>query len=184
MSTKMISAELGTQIQATVLGYFAGERQEMLLILSGSLLLSALALWLWMSTRTGFAAAFAITVITTAVLFSGTALSLFVRDQGLSTKVVQTMGTERQAEILATEHGRIAVVVSKYPIYRYASGVIAFIALLGLMLSSRGWVHGMAAGLLLLVVAQVLIDHYSEQRATTYFKQLSIYAAGLASPAR
>ena len=43
MSTTMIPAELSAQIQATVLDYFAGERQEMLLILSGSLLLSALA---------------------------------------------------------------------------------------------------------------------------------------------
>lgn len=184
MSTKMIPAELSAQIQATVLDYFAGERQEMLLILTGLLLLSALALWLWMATRTSFAAAFAITVIATAVLFSGTALSLFVRDQGLSARVVQTMGTERGTASLAAERERIAVVVSKYPIYRYASGVIAFIALLGLALSARGWVHGLVAGLLLLVVAQVLIDHYSEQRASAYFKRLSIYAAGLASSAR
>lgn len=178
----MIPAEMSAQIQATVLDYFAGERQEMSLILGGSLLLSALALWLWTATCTGFAAVLAITVIVTAILFSATALSLFVRDRGLSASLLQTAGLH-QADRLVAERGRIVVVVSKYPYYRYTSGVIAFIALLGLTLSSRGWVHGLAAGLLLLVVAQVLIDHYSEQRAATYLKRLDSYAAELASSA-
>ena len=36
----------------------------------------------------------------------------------------------------------------------------------------RGWVHGVVTGLLLLVVAQVVIDHFSEQRATQYLAAL------------
>lgn len=72
----MIPVELNSQIQATELHYFAGERQEMLLIVSGSLLFSALSLWLWWATRTDFAATFALTVIATVLLFSATALSL------------------------------------------------------------------------------------------------------------
>lgn len=174
MSSKMIPNEISTQIQSTVLQYFAGERQEMLLILCGSLLVTMSALWLWIATHTGFSAAFAITVIASAVLFSGTAVSLLVRDNGVSNTVVQALGTERQAASLADERERIEVVLSKYRYYRHASGVIALMALLGLILSSRGWVHGLAAGLLLLVVAQVLIDHYSERRADAYFQQLGM----------
>jgi hypothetical protein len=104
-------------VQSAVIDYFSGERQEMLLILGGSLLVAALALWLWVATRTGFAAAFAITVLAAA---------------------------------------------------------IALLALLGLVLSGRGWIHGVAAGLLMLVVAQVLIDHYSEHRAADYLRKLEV----------
>ncbi len=183
MSATMISNEIAAQLQSAVLEYFAGERQEMLLILSGSLLVTVLALWLWIATRTGFAAAFAITVIATAVLFSSTAVSLLVRDKEMSNTIVQALGTERQAASLTSERERIAVVLSKYRYYRYISSVIALIALLSLALSSRGWVHGVAAGLLLLVVAQVLIDHYSERRAERYFQQLGMNAESLASSA-
>ncbi|BDC86833.1 hypothetical protein JZM63_05445 [Aeromonas caviae] len=179
----MIPVELNEQVQTTVLHYFAGERQEMLLIVGGSLLFSALSLWLWWATRTNFAATFALTVIATAILFSATALSLSVRDRGLSASLVYALDTPQQGTMLAVERERIAVVVSKYPYYRHASGVITLIALLGLALSSRDWVHGLAAGLLLLVVAQVLIDHYSERRATHHLNRLDAYAAELASSA-
>lgn len=173
MSTKMIPTEMSTQIQATVLEYFAGERQEMLLILGGSLLVTILALWLWITTRTGFAAAFAITVIASSVLFSATAVSLLVRDKSLSNALVKAAGQEIQATTLAAERERINVVLSKYPYYRYAAAGIALVALLGLMLSSHGWIHGVAAGLFILVLAQVLIDHYSERRAASYLKGLT-----------
>lgn len=173
MSTKMISTEINAQIQAAVLDYFAGERREMLLILGGSLLVTALTLWLWMVTRTGFAAAFAITVVAAAILFSGTAVSLLVRDKALSNTVMKATGPEIQAATLAAERVRIAVVLSKYPYYRYAAAGIALVALLGLMLSSHGWIHGVAAGLFILVVAQVLIDHYSERRGASYLESLT-----------
>lgn len=179
----MIPVELNEQIQATVLHYFAGERQEMLLIVGGSLLFSALSLWLWLATRNDFAATFTLTVITTAILFSAKALSLFVRDRGLSASLVYTLDTPQQRTMLAIERERIAVVVSKYPYYRHASGVITLIAMLGLTLFLRGWIHGLAAGLLLLVIAQVLIDYYSEQRATYYLNKLELYTTELASSA-
>ena len=47
-------------------------------------------------------------------------------------------------------------------------------ALLILALSRQPWLHGAAAGMLLLVVAQVVIDRYSENRATSYLAQLSL----------
>jgi hypothetical protein len=172
--------EVATPLQSAVLEYFAGERQEMLLILGGSLLVTVLVLWLWIITRTDFAAAFAITVIATAALFSGTAVSLLARDNGVSNTIVQALGTERQTASLTGERERIAVVRSKYRYYRYASSVIASIAILGLAILNRGWVHGVAAGLLLLVVAQILIDHYSERRADRYFQRLTMSTESLA----
>ena len=60
---------------------------------------------------------------------------------------------------------------------RRATGFgVGLAALLILALSRQPWLHGVAAGMLLLVVAQVVIDRYSENRATSYLAQLSLRA--------
>lgn len=168
----MSTNEIAMPLQSAVLEYFAGERQEALLILGGSAILTALAAWLWIATRSSFATAFAATVLATAALLSVTAGSLLVRDKGLVAAIAQDIQSTHQPAV-QIELERMRVVVSKYRYYRYAAAVLGAIGLLGLMLSDRAWVHGVAAGLLLLVVAQVLIDNYSEGRAGTYYKQLS-----------
>lgn len=160
-------------LQSAVGEYFSGERSEMLLILTGSVLFIGLAVWLWMASRAGFALGFVVTVLAAAVLLSATATSLLIRDKGLATALLQGIGSPQQAAVVATERERIQGVVSKYRYYRGGAAVFAALSLLGLGLSHRGWVHGVAAGLLLLVVAQVLIDHFSEQRARLYLTRLS-----------
>ncbi|WP_176442624.1 hypothetical protein [Noviherbaspirillum humi] len=157
-----------------VLDYFAGERQEMLIILSGSAVLAIVAAWLWAATRTGFAMALAITVLVSASLLSAMAVSLLVRDKGLSGNVTQALGSEQRASAISAERERISVVISLYKYYRYAAAAVGVLALAGLLLTQRGWVHGLAAGLLLLVVAQTMIDHYSEKRARLYFEKLNV----------
>lgn len=145
----------------------------MLLILAGSAVFTSLAAWLWLSSRSDFALAFVVTVLAAAALLSATGASLLVRDKGLSTALRQGIGSPQQASVGSTERERIQGVISKYRYYRYGAAVFAALSLLGLLFSHRGWVHGSAAGLLLLVVAQVLIDHFSEQRARLYLTRLS-----------
>lgn len=172
-------SEISTSLQEGVTQYFLGERHEGLLIVAGSIVLSILAYWLWGATKTGFAAAFAATVIAAALLLAGTAGSLLVRDKELVVKVVQGIDSPAQHAVVATERERVGVIVSKYRYYRYGAAVIAALSVLGLFLSDRPWVHGVAAGLLLVVVAQVLIDHYSEQRARVYYERLSPSVSGV-----
>jgi hypothetical protein len=50
-------------------------------------------------------------------------------------------------------------------------------------LTSLGRVHGVAAGWLVLVVAQILIDHFSERRANRYFQRLTMSTQSLAHSA-
>ena len=71
------------------------------------------------------------------------------------------------------EKARIDVVLSKYKYYCYGAVVLAALAMAGLLLSGRGWVHGIAVSLLPVVVAQVAIDHFSERRAHIYSDRLS-----------
>jgi hypothetical protein len=78
----MLSTLDTAALQAAVADYFAGERLEMSLILAGSALFTGLAAWLWVSSRSGVAAAFVITVIAIAPLLSATAGSLLGSRQG------------------------------------------------------------------------------------------------------
>lgn len=161
-----------SQLQNVVREYFSGEHGEMMLIFAGSAVFAGLAIWLWLATRSGFSVGLGVTVVAIALLLSGTAGSLLVRDRGLVNDLAQGIGTPQQGQVLAKERDRVTVVVSKYRYYRYGAAVLAAFSMLGILLSSRGWVHGIAAGLLLLVVAQVVIDHFSEHRATQYLAAL------------
>ncbi len=161
-------------MQLAVSEYFGGEFYEMLFILAGSALLVGLAAWLWLATRSGFAMAFGTTVLVAAALFSGMAVSLMVRDKDLSNSLMQVADSPNRGQAMAQELKRIDTVVSKYRYYRYGAAVFAALSVMGLLLTHRGWVHGIAAGLLLVVAAQVVIDHFSEQRARQYLSRLSV----------
>jgi hypothetical protein len=154
--------------------YFAGERNEMLSILGVSAVLAIAAFALYYSSGTGLAKAFLITVVVCASLMSATALSLMIRDSKAPDNLVASIRSVHGKRVVAGERDRITVVISKYKYYRYGAAVLGALALAGLLLSSRDWIHGLAAALLLLVVAQVLIDHFSEARAHTYQTQLSL----------
>jgi hypothetical protein len=66
----------------------------------------------------------------------------------------------------------MAEVIRKYPYYRIGALGLGLFALVAVAVSRRAWVNGAAAGLLLVVVAQVGIDHYSEARAMRYAGQI------------
>lgn len=161
-------------MQSAVAEYFSGERREMVLIIAGSLIFTILAAWLWVATRSGFAMSFAVTVLSAAILLSITAGSLLVRDKELSSVITEGIESPNMLSMLKTERERISILQSKYRYYRFGAALIAAFCVLGLMLSDRSWLHGVAAGLLLLVVAQILIDHFSERRAGVYINRLSV----------
>lgn len=172
----MIPADTSVAMQQAVSEYFGGEFNEMRFILSGSVLLVGLAAWLWFATRSGFAMAFGTTVLVAAGLFSATAVSLMVRDKDLSSSLHQVASTSHGSEAVTQEFQRIETVVSKYRYYRYGAAGLAALSVIGLLLTHRGWANGIAAGLLLVVAAQVVIDHFSEQRARQYLSRLSAVA--------
>lgn len=134
--------------------YFAGERLKMLLILSRLIVATVLTAWLWAATRSGFALAAAVTVLAPALLFSATAGSLLMRDKTLSSTLARGIESSQEHSVVATERERVEVVVSKYKYYWYGAALIAAIGVLGLILpSARDRMHGIAAELLLLVLA-------------------------------
>jgi hypothetical protein len=166
-------------LTAAIGDYFRGERQEMLAILACSTGLLLLAAALHAVGRDGFSRGFGLTALLLAVMLSSTAGSLLLRDPPHQARLVAALqGTDARA-VLAGEAARMAEVIRKYPYYRNGALALGLLALAGAALSRIGWVAGAAAGVLLLVVAQLTIDHYSEARATRYAGQLG---AALVAP--
>ncbi|MGQ0709555.1 MAG: hypothetical protein ACT4NV_07360 [Rhodoferax sp.] len=144
-----IDSEISQAVVAAAQHYFAGERREMLLILAGALVSVLLTGGLYLLVRDGFTKALLITVIIAACLLSVSAISLLNRDPKL-------------------HDGLVSV-----------SFVLALIACSGVFVSRAAWVHGAAVGLLLVVVAQLAIDHYSQARAERYLGQLHVALSSL-----
>jgi hypothetical protein len=152
--------------------YFRGERSEMLSILAFSLAAVLVAGALHAVTRDGFSRGFGIATLASALLLSATAASLLRRDPPHQARLVANVrGTDPGASV-AAEASRMAEVIRKYPSYRRVALGLAVLALVGVAATRIGWVNGAAAGILVLVVAQTVVDHYSEARAIRYAREL------------
>lgn len=160
----MNSDALTTAIQA----YFAGERHEGFAILAFSAGLVLVAAAIHVAARDGFSGGFGAVALLLAVLLSSTVISLMRRDTPHQAELTAAVRGGDASAVLAAEARRMAEVVRKYPYYRTVALALGLLALGAVAMSRRAWVNGAAAGLLLVVVAQVVIDHYSEARATRY----------------
>lgn len=164
-------------IQNQIVEYFRGERTEMICILSVSSLMMALAATLYFSLRDSFEAGFAVTVVISALLFSGTALSLLNRDQRLRDALLSSMSqTEDKGIALSLEKQRMTRVLENYPSYRWAAIGIVLVTLVVFAFWPNPRVAGVLAGLLLVACSQIMIDHYSERRAMVYREALDSFS--------
>lgn len=160
-------------LQLVITSYFAGERNEMILIISTAIAASIVTIYLSSRIPSPLIRALNITVISAALLLAITALSLLIRDAAIQENLLSGLSTEQILLLLSAELQRINVIIDKYHVYRYISALLAIMSLLGVCISRHRYVHGVAAGLLLLVIAQLTIDHYSENRALRYQQALT-----------
>lgn len=169
---------LTTAIQA----YFAGERHEGLAILAFSAGLVLVAAAIHVAARDGFSRGFGVVALLLAVLLSSTVLSLMRRDPPHQAELTAAIRGGDARSAVAAEASRMAEVIRKYPYYRIVALGLGLLALVAAAMSRRGWVNGAAAGVLLLVVAQVVIDHYSEARAMRYAEHVRAALAERTAP--
>lgn len=156
-----------------VAAYFSGERIEMIAIIGGALVTILASATLWLRLRDGFATGFVFTAVAAGLLLGGTAAALIARDGKTALALAQaTSKPDTHTTAVAREAVRVDGVIRNYPTYRYVAAGLLALAIAGLLLTTRGWIHGVAMGLMLVAAAQVVIDHYSEQRARRYAERL------------
>lgn len=152
--------------------YFQGERREMLAIITGSVLLTIVVVGFFLVVRDSFSKGLLVTVTICAALLVGTAASLLSRDAKLCDDLLAVEGSAQAHVAIVGERARVEAIIARYKYYRYGAAALGLLALAMLVASRRGWATGTAMGLLLLVLAQVMIDHYSEARAHHYLSWL------------
>jgi hypothetical protein len=151
--------------------YFRGERTEMIafLVFAGVLVLSALLLW---TTHDRFARSLAVVLALCAVIACGTAIPLLLRDGPHAEKLRERITQGDAVGVRADEGVRMAVVNRNYAYYRYLYAACLVVAI-GLMLFWRSaTTSGIAVGLLVFAATGLVVDHYSESRASIYAQQL------------
>jgi hypothetical protein len=159
-------------LTAAIAAYFRGERHEMYAILAGSIGLVLAAAALHAVARDGFSRGFGVAALVLAAVLGATAVSLLRRDSPHQASLEAGMQGTDAPRVAAAEAARMEEVIRKYPYYRWAALGLGLAALAAAAATRRGWIAGAAAGVLLLVVAQLTIDHYSEARARRYAVQL------------
>lgn len=152
--------------------YFAGERREGFAILGFAVALVVFAGSLQAAGRDGFSRGFGIVALLLAILASSMGVSLMRRDARHQAMLVTGLRGGEASAVVTAEAGRVTEVIRKYPYYRVVALGLGALALAAAALSRRGWVNGAAAGVLVVVVAQFVIDHYSEARAVRYEGEL------------
>jgi hypothetical protein len=166
-----MATETITATQAAIVAYYDGERSEMWAIIAGSVLITALYGWLFLTKRDGFSMALLSVVIVFGLVFSGIAVSLLMRDTSAKEGLVASASSPASSA-LHDERQRIERVIGNYRYYRYGAAAFILIALMALTFGSQPWLHGLAVGFLAVALSQIAIDHYSERRALSYFSAL------------
>lgn len=153
--------------------YFAGERQELLLLLAFSLALAlvcALAFWRADMFGRGVAAGLALVVL----IGVSASTPLLLRDR----QHLETLSAQPGTESMTAEAERIDRVIRNYPYYRYGYALVLLCALVMILWRPSDFVSGLACGLLVLVMTGLVVDHYSEARASRYSQALRQLVSG------
>ena len=148
--------------------YFKGERSEMALVIFFSVLIGASAVWLFLAYRDSFSKGFAIVVVLFSFLFTGVAVSVLFRDRPYEQKLVKEVSSEDGPKAVHQEIERMNIVISKYPAGKKVTLVVVLFGVVSIFLFRRPVVEGVVVGLLLVGASQIVMDHYSEERAVEY----------------
>jgi hypothetical protein len=167
----MNPAEAACAIEA----YFSSEAAEMYWVIGGAVLLFATAALLWLKLDDRFSVSLAISLSVVALMLAVTGVSLLVRDTANRNNLLSLVQQERTVEAsaaLEAEKRRMIEVVKNYSTYRFMFAAAALIGALLIAWAQGGLAHAAAVGLLAFSAAGVVIDQYSEKRATAYLERL------------
>ena len=155
--------------------YFTSEAAEMYCILGGSVVLGLCSVVLWLRFNDQFSIALGITLIILALLFAAAGASLLIRDSKNAQMLQETLRGEdiaAQQSVLTLERQRMQTVADNYQNLRMAFAALALIGALLIVFTHHNISHAIAVGLLIMALAGVVIDKYSEVRTLIYLKHL------------
>ncbi len=170
----MMTRQIQGVVTPAVQTYFAGERGEMFVILTGSMFTLLVAILLLAGSKGWFSKGLGWTLVVGALLLSAAAVSLLLRDASLSRRILSEAESAAAHEVVEREVRRVEAIISNYSSYRWGASLLAVVALFCTVFVPHAGVFGICAGVLVLVAAQLMIDNYSEARALEYLDRLTV----------
>ena len=155
--------------------YFTSEASEMYILIASAAVLIVLGIVFLTMLHGRFSQIFGAGLLVLALIYGGTGVSLLSRDSANRDQLIAALDapiTEETTTLLNGEEARIKAVVDNYRNLQY---MFASFAVLGAALILFWPTQiGMAVAALALTfsVSGVLVDHYSEHRATIYYQDL------------
>ncbi len=165
-----------TAAKSAINTYFASEASEMYILIAAAAALVVLGLIFLTVLHGRFSQVFGVGLLVLALIYGGTGISLLKRDHANHTQLITALDapiTAATTDMVKAEETHIKAVVDNY---RNLQLMFAGFAAIGLALILFWPTQiGMAiAGLALFFsVSGILVDHYSEHRATIYYNDLT-----------
>ena len=171
-SISMQDSILMTDLTALVQQYFAGEREEMLLLLGFAVLL-AIAGMVLLSRGQQFGRSLGVVLLVASALGATNAVPILLRDQPHRDALLTAVAGDEREEAVALEIERMTGVLNRYPMYRYAyvALLLAAVGTAVMARSQRG--YAVAVGLVIIAGTGLVVDQYSERRAVEYHRGLA-----------
>jgi hypothetical protein len=166
------------QMLLSMAEYFRGERSEAWTLAACALGLAlAGATFLWI-VRDAFAVGLGPMLLLGALILATTSGTILIRDPGLHGSLMADLANPTaKVATMVNEQARIARVLADFQLYTRGLLGLGVLAIALLVFVQAPIVRGIAAGLLVMLTAQSIIDHYGDTRAKVYAEQLRVSAA-------
>ena len=165
-----------TAAKTAIETYFASEASEMYILIAASIALIVLGIIFLTILHGRFSQIFGAGLLVLALIYGSTGFSLLSRDSANRAQLVAALDAPVTAEtttLLKAEETRIKAVVDNYRNLQYMFAGFAAVGLALILFWPTQIGMAIAAIALTFSVSGILVDHYSEHRATIYYHELS-----------
>ena len=162
--------------------YFPSEASEMYILIASSVALIILGIIFLTVLHGRFSQIFGVGLLVLALIYGSTGISLLSRDGANQARLNAALDAPITAEtktLLAAEETRIKTVVENYRNLQYMFAGFAAVSIALILFWPTQIGMALAAVGMTFAVSGVLVDHYSEKRATLYHTDLK---AALSQP--
>ena len=157
--------------------YFTSEASEMYILIAAAIALVILGVVFLTLLHGRFSQIFGVGLLVLALIYGSTGVSLLSRDSANRAQLIAALDapiTSETEAMLTAEQKRIKAVVDNYRNLQYMFAGFAAVGLALILFWPTQIGMAIAATALTFSVSGVLVDHYSEHRATIYYNDLTI----------
>ena len=153
------------------LNWLKGEMSEAIIITGFGALALVSGFLLWKYAMTPYGRALVIPTLVVAVLLTGVGISMYLSNQSRVEKMRATF-EEGESEFIQAEKKRVEDFQYLYTVSKVIATVSFVVAIIAFWFFKSPVFQSISIGLLVLGVAGLVIDYFSEERARIYYETI------------